>query len=338
MLALQLVRPREFIPVEAPDPVVDKPGWIVVRLNRAMVCGSDLPFFSGAQNELDYPLAVGMFIHECTGEVVAGSSDRFFPGDRVVAMPHEDRGLGELFLAAQDEVWKVPDCLNDMELAVLIQPLSTVLFAADKLGPVQGLDILILGAGPIGILMSWVLGHRGARSIRLVDPVRARCEQACRFGAQDAIPATSAEVRSLRRSGLLRWPEPDLCIEAVGHRQPAVNDALALVKKGGRVLALGVPDDPVYAIEYELFFRKNIQLIASVTPDWQDYLARAAELVAGAGHELGPLVTHRFPVMNAADAFALAERRTDGVLKVALDGRTWDQPDEASRQEILIPR
>ena len=67
---------------------------------------------------------------------------------------------------------------------------------------------------------------------------------------------------------------PDICIEAVGHQMETLNDCLELVRQQGTVLAFGVPDQPVYAIEYETFFRKNAHLIACVTPDWSEYLAK----------------------------------------------------------------
>ena len=57
-----------------------------------------------------------------------------------------------------------------------------------------------------------------------------------------------------------------------------LNDCLALVRQQGTVLAFGVPDQPVYAIEYETFFRKNAHLMACVTPNWSEYLAKARDV------------------------------------------------------------
>jgi threonine dehydrogenase-like Zn-dependent dehydrogenase len=104
-------------------------------------------------------------------------------------------------------------------------------------------------------------------------------------------------------------------IEAVGHQTGTINDCLILVRKYGTVLAFGVPDQPVYPLEYEVFFRKNASLVAVVTPDWTDYLARARELFLNCHPELSWLVTHRMPIKAAAHAFTLYEQHADNISK-----------------------
>jgi threonine dehydrogenase-like Zn-dependent dehydrogenase len=102
-----------------------------------------------------------------------------------------------------------------------------------------------------------------------------------------------------------------------------VNDCLELVRKHGSVIAFGVPDHPVYALEYETFFRKNAILIASVTPDWSEYLAKAQELFLANCRELSSLVTHRLPIREAEKAFGMYERHEDGIVKAVLDASCW---------------
>jgi threonine dehydrogenase-like Zn-dependent dehydrogenase len=97
-----------------------------------------------------------------------------------------------------------------------------------------------------------------------------------------------------------------------------------LVKKQGVVLSFGVPDQPVYPIEYETFFRKNATLVAVVTPDWSDYLVRACDLYQTNQHELAWMVTHRLPIREAAKAFTLYERHEENILKVILDASAWE--------------
>jgi threonine dehydrogenase-like Zn-dependent dehydrogenase len=107
-----------------------------------------------------------------------------------------------------------------------------------------------------------------------------------------------------------------------------LNDCLELVKKQGTVLAFGVPDQPVYAIEYETFFRKNAQLIAAVTPEWRTYLHKALEIFIQEQEQLEGLVTHRFPIWSAQHAFTLYENHAQGVLKVILDAADWQKNAE----------
>jgi threonine dehydrogenase-like Zn-dependent dehydrogenase len=86
-------------------------------------------------------------------------------------------------------------------------------------------------------------------------------------------------------------------------------------------LALGVPLEPVYPFDFTRFFRQNVNLIASVTPPDETYMTRAAEMIAQHGQELSFLITQRFALDQAAEAFALYESRTG--IKVLIDGKGW---------------
>ena len=195
MRSLQITRPRLIENIDAPYPSISGKGWIVVRLRNALICGSDLPAFNGKNQILNYPLPPGMYIHECTGQVVESTSNRFQPGDRVMAMPHDCCGLSEYYLTPDDSAVHIPDALKTGDLAPVIQPLATVLYAADKLGNVTNQSVTILGGGPIGAMMTWILNLRGAGPIRIIDPIEDRCEFVKKFGASAAL--TLSAVRSL---------------------------------------------------------------------------------------------------------------------------------------------
>jgi len=179
-------------------------------------------------------------------------------------------------------------------------------------------------------MMTWVLNMRGASPIRIIDPIRDRCEFAKTLGASTTLAATSMEARSLHRSNVLGFTEADICVEAVGHQQEVLNDAIAFVRPEGRLLVLGIPDQPVYALEYERLLRKNLQLIASVTPNWVVYMTKAADLLIQNVGDLQPLITHRFGIADAAGAYSLCEKRSDGVCKVLLKAGKdhWELPEK----------
>ena len=120
-----------------------------------------------------------------------------------------------------------------------------------------------------------------------------------------------------------KWNPPDICIEAVGHQTDTINDCLELVRKYGTVVAFGVPDHPVYALEYEVFFRKNALLMGTVTPDWAEYLPKARDLFMDNSEELSRFITHRLPVREAEKAFHMYERHEGGIVKAVLDARRW---------------
>lgn len=119
------------------------------------------------------------------------------------------------------------------------------------------------------------------------------------------------------------WEPPEIVIEAVGHQMDTLNHCFELVQKRGTVVAFGVPDQPVYSIEYETFFRKNAVLVATVTPEWREYLAKARDFYLACQEELEPWVTHRMAIREAEKAFSLYERQEDGIVKAVLDAFEW---------------
>jgi threonine dehydrogenase-like Zn-dependent dehydrogenase len=325
MNALHLVRPRTFSPVQVPAPSLDpaRPGFLLVRTRWVAMCGSDLAFFAGSKRHKPFPLPAGAPGHEVTGQVVESTSDQFRPSDWVVAMPDGDVGLSEFFLAQAAKAVRLPAEQAGSDCACLIQPLSTVINAVDRMGEIEGRSVAIAGLGSMGLMLCWLLKKRGASCIVGIDPVPERCRAAERLGVSRTWPMRSVEVVQIARQSPGEWEPPDICVEAAGHQMDTLNDCLELVRRRGTVVAFGVPDHSVYTIEYETFFRKNLTLTAVVTPEWSEYLAKARDLFATCRGELEGLVTHRFPIGEAERAFALAERRGDGVLKVILDASRW---------------
>lgn len=325
MKALQVVKPRSFEQVQVVVPDLESVGLdrILVRPEWVSMCGSDIPFFTGGKRHKTYPLPVAAPIHECVGQVVESTSSLFQPGDRAVAIPERDQGLSEYFVAQAAKAVKLPSDLDDHGTSCLIQPLSTVINAIDQLGDLEGKSIAVIGLGSIGLFFCWLLKKRGAARILGIDPLEERCRVAAGMGANECLTARSLEVLHEARQNPGGWDPPDICIEAVGHQMDTLNDCLALVKYRGTVLAFGVPDQPVYALEYETFFRKNAHLVACVTPDWSEYLAISRDIFLDARDELEPLVTHSFPIRNAGQAFTMYEKHEDGILKALIDMSGW---------------
>src|SRR5512139_3082124 len=215
MKALQVIRPREFIQVETdipdlnaagPDRVLVKPSWV-------SMCGSDIPFFTGSKRHKAYPLTAAAPIHECVGCVVESTSSLFQPGDQVIAIPEGDKGLSEYFVAQAAKAAKLPPDLEEDGTACLIQPLSTVINAVDRLGDVKGKSVVVIGLGSIGLFFCWLLKKRGASHIVGIDPLAQRCEVALGLGANDCITARSLEVLHDARRNPEKWDPPDICVE-----------------------------------------------------------------------------------------------------------------------------
>jgi L-iditol 2-dehydrogenase len=317
-----------MIQTPVPDLPSGSPEKILVRTTWVSMCGSDIPFFTGSKRFKPYPLATGAPIHECVGQVIESNSDLFKPGNWVVCIPEGDQGLAEFFVAQAAKAAKLPPGLEESDTSCLIQPLSTVMNAVDRLGNVEGRTVAVIGLGSIGLLFCWLLKKRGAAQIVGIDPSERRCRAAEGLGANRTFPTRSIEVVHLMRQHPDEWELPEICIEAVGHQMDTLNDCIELVKKRGTVLAFGIPDHPVYAIEYETFFRKNANLLAVVTPDWSEYLSKARDIFISYRQELEALVTHRFPIQDAAKAFTLYANHEDGILKALLDATAWETNSE----------
>jgi threonine dehydrogenase-like Zn-dependent dehydrogenase len=326
MRALQLVQPRIFEMVDVHVPIIntDAAEWILVKTRWVSLCGSDIAFFNGNKRYVNYPLSTGAPIHESVGEVIESQSVQFRPGDIVLAIPEGDQGLAEYYLAQACKAIHLPLELTNYDDSCLIQPLSTVLNAVNQLGEIKGKSIAVVGLGSIGLFFCWLLKKREAEFILGIDPIPHRCQVAEKLGATKTISKRSAEVIHAARFEPDQWQPLDICIEAVGHQTKTLNDCIDLVRKQGTVLSFGVPDQPVYPIEYETFFRKNALLIAVVTPDWSDYLSRACDLYQTYHDELAWLVTHRLPIKEAAKAFTLYEHHEQNILKVILDASVWE--------------
>lgn len=325
MKALQVVRPHllEFVQAPVPELPPGNRDYVLVRTASALTCGSDIPFFNGNKRSATYPLAVGAPVHECTGEVVESASAEFRPGDIVLSIPDGNQGMAEYFLAPESKTVLLDPSIEDLGAACLIQPLSTVLNAVDRLGDFRGKSVAVVGLGSIGLLFCWLLKRGGAGSLIGIDPIPERCRHADSLGATQTICCRSIEALHAARVRPETLNPPDICIEAVGHQTDTINDCLELVRKYGTVVAFGVPDQPVYAFQYETFFRKNATLLGTVTPDWKEYLTRARDLYRDNAGELSGLITHHFAMRDAAKAFTMYERREDGIIKAVLDARSW---------------
>ena len=201
MNALHLVQPRSFVNIQVPVPKLGSgnPEQILIRTNWVSMCGSDIPFFTGSQRIKHYPLAPGAPIHECVGQVVESQSTRFQPGDWVIAIPENNQALAEYFVAQAAKAVRLPLDLANSDSSCLVQPLSTVMNAVDRLGDIQGRSVTVVGLGSTGLFFCWLLHKRGAGRIVGIDPCEYRCQMAERFGAARTYPMRSSQMIGIAR-------------------------------------------------------------------------------------------------------------------------------------------
>jgi threonine dehydrogenase-like Zn-dependent dehydrogenase len=317
--ALRLCAPATFEHVpDAPSPT-PRPGQVTVRLDAAAICGSDLPKFrSTADPRCGRP---GFPVHECVGHIVAADTETGLePGQRVLAMPDDDCGLAEIYRADPDTTHPISaHHLTDAQ-ATLIQPLATVLYATAKLGTVTGAHVAVLGLGPIGLLCAHILHQHGAR-VTGVDPVARSTHLTTAFGIDHHLHAVATAWPATAHAA-----DPvDICVEAVGHQQQTIRDAVAITRHSGTILALGVPDDADYTFPYQALLRGNITLKTSITPPWQEFFGPAEDYLCTHLDTLSRLITHTFPITEATAAYHAYAQPTHDRLKVIISAaRGWN--------------
>ncbi|MCW2796158.1 zinc-binding dehydrogenase [Nocardioides sp.] len=324
---------------------------VLVQVRRASLCGTDLKirarkFFKG-----DGP-PVDTFVpgHEYAGVVAAiGSAvDEFAVGDRVVTEAHRgcmrcsnclhgkytdclnygkqhkghrtqgmtvNGGFAEYARNHVSTLHRLPDSLG-FDAGVILTTVGTVMHAFDVLNDlVVGARVAVIGPGPIGLLAVQVAKQLGAESVALIGTRESRLKLGHTFGADLVLNARDGDVVSrVREMG--DGHGVDIVMECSG-APSAVDDALLMCKRAGRVVLVGFFEHPVTANLNEAVMN-GINLY-SVRGEGSGSLARAVSLASQGRLETETLVTHHFPLEEVSEAFdTYAERRGDAI-KVMLD-------------------
>lgn len=319
---------------QEPKPV-PADGEVLVRVTSVGLCGSDLHWFDEAgigDAQLDRPLVLG---HECAGVIASGERS----GQRVAIDPAvpctacvfcreghpnlcetmrfaghstQDGGLQEYMAWPSDGLVPVPDGFTDEEIAML-EPLGVAIHAV-SLGKVEpAMTVGIFGCGPIGLLILQVAKAAGATRIVATDKHPHRLEAARALGATAAIEADAGR-------------EQEAVWEATGGEgvtvafeaateNAAVETAIAAARPGGRVVLTGIPSDDRTAFQASVARRKGLTL--KLTRRMKHTYPRAIELVERGRVDVRALVSHRFPLEQADEAFGVAQRRAG--LKVVIE-------------------
>ncbi|GAC1330388.1 MAG: zinc-binding dehydrogenase [Mycobacteriales bacterium] len=320
MWAHHLIESRTFAKVTCPTPTEgDLPeGQVLLRVLAGGICGSDLPLFSSvptmlsADNGWDRGVPPGYPLHEVVGEVLASRDPAIETGSRVVGWASRFDGLSEYIVTDGEAVWAYDPALEPTT-AVMLQPLACVLDAMDKMPDPAGIRAVVLGQGPIGLLFSHVLRTRGANAVLGVDAVD-RSDVAEVFGVTRTITSTAGDWAM----GVDSADRPDLVVEAIGHNDTTLNDAVRAVAPGGHIYQFGMPDGQSFPFHLYAFLRKNLRLTAGLTVERRRALAAAGAYLAQYPDLAKHYVTDVFPVDEVQQAFELAVVPRAGRLKVTL--------------------
>lgn len=333
MLVARLKEAGSVDVVEEPVPVPG-PGESLVRVTAVGLCGSDLHWFGqGAIGDavINRPLVLG---HEMGGVVVGGPLDgrrvavdpaipdntcprcmegnhNLCPAVRFAGHGSTDGGLREYMTWPTEHLYPVPEHMSDATVA-LLEPFGVALHAFD-LGHVRFASAVgVVGCGPIGLMLVQVARAAGASQVVAVEPLEHRREAAARWGADASLSPEQAR----QREGVL-----DIVFEVAGN-DDAVGTAMSLVRPGGRVVLVGIPDDDSTCFPAALARRKGLTI--SMSRRMKDAYPRAVGLVERKVVDLGPLVSRTFPLAEAAEAFKVAATRQG--LKVVVVPAPSGQP------------
>ena len=343
MRAVVLTGERSVEVADVADPQLPGPDGLVLRIEKAAICGSDLHLYHGILATPGVQLG-----HEFLGTVeeIGSAVSTVKPGDRVLVSgvigcgrcaaclgrdPVVCRNQGTRVFgtsldlaggqaeaaavpAADASVLVVPDDISDDHALLLTDILPTGYLGALRADITPGDTVVVIGLGPVGVLALQCARLFGPARILAVDMVPERLANAERLGAEPVDARDGGTIAHvLDRTG---GRGGQAVIEAVGADQ-SISDAIFCAAPGGTVSVIGVSMNFALPLPMPVLLMKRLTLrvtLASIPSTWDALLP----LVATGKLVPDDLFTHRFSLTDAAEAYRLFDAREDGVLKVQL--------------------
>ena len=340
MKALVKVQPEPGLQIEeVPIPELGRDD-VLIRVLRTGVCGTDLHIYEWdgwAQDNVPVPLVIG---HEFVGEIVdlGPDVDDLEVGDLVSGEGHlvcgrcrncmagrrvqcaRTKGIGvnhpgafaEFVAMPATNVWRHPPDI-DLDVAAIFDPFGNAVHTALTF-PILGEDVLITGAGPIGLMAAIVARHAGARHVVITDVSPYRLDLARRIGVTLAVDSSSTTLQDAMRQLEMREGF-DVGLEMSGKPQP-LRDMLAAMTHGGKIAVLGLPTEQ-FGIDWAHLVLNMITIKGIYGRQMFETWYEMAVLIQS-GVDIAPVITHRFDAMDFDAAFATVRSAQCG--KVVL---TW---------------
>ncbi len=323
---------------DVPEPAIGH-NDVLIRMQKTAICGTDMHIYKWddwARRTIRVPMAVG---HEYCGEIVAlGSEVRGFSiGDRVSGEGHLTCGycrncragrrhlcrntvgvgvnrpgcFAEYMSLPAVNVFKLPDAIDD-EIASILDPFGNATHTALSFG-VVGEDVLITGAGPIGIMAVAIARFAGARHIVVTDVNDYRLALAQRLGASRIVNVARDPLDGAMQS--LGMAEGfDIGMEMSGN-PVAFRDMLRTMHHGGSIAMLGIMPDGT-GIDWDQVIFKGLMLKGVYGREMFETWYKMASMLQS-GLDIRPVITHRLPIADFEEGFRIMGSGQSG--KVILD-------------------
>jgi threonine 3-dehydrogenase len=315
---------------------------VLIRIHKTGICGTDLHIYKWdewAKRTIPVPMVVG---HEFVGEIqeVGANVSDFFPGQVVSGEGHvvcgrcrnclagrrhlcaHTKGVGvnrpgafaEFLALPMSNVW-VHDRSVDREVASIFDPFGNAVHTALSF-PVLGEDVLVTGAGPIGIMGAAVAKHAGARYVVITDVNPYRLELAHKMGVTLAVNPRERSLAEVQKDlGMMEGF--DVGLEMSGH-PAAFRDMLVNMSHGGKIAMLGIPEKEM-AIDWNTVIFNMLTLKGIYGREMYETWYKMTVMLQS-GLDIRPVITHRFHYTEFQKAFDVMLTGQSG--KIVLDWET----------------
>lgn len=307
---------------------------VLIRVDRTGICGTDLHIYkwdAWAQKTIPVPMVVG---HEFVGEIVAVGDNvhDFFPGEIVSGEGHvvcgrcrnclagrrhlckDTQGVGvnrpgafaEYLVLPMSNVWHHKPDIN-RDVASIFDPFGNAVHTAlsfDLLGE----DVLITGAGPIGIMAAAIARHAGARHVVITDINPYRLDLARKMGATVAVDPRSQSLTEVQKQLDMREGF-DVGLEMSGNPQ-AFRDMLANMCHGGKIAMLGIPTEPI-EIDWNIVVFNMLTIKGIYGREMYETWYKMSVMLES-GLNIEPVITHRYHYTEFEKGFAAMKSGESG--------------------------
>ena len=322
------------------------PGELLVKVMSASICGTDLRILHG-NHRMYAPGTVRIPGHEVVGTIakVGTPGDRYAVGQRIFCAPNTGCGHCQQCISGNNNLCANYDAIGvtsdggfaeyvriparsveqgnmipvsesvDPAVAALMEPFACVVRGQNALHIQPGEVVLVMGAGPIGVMHAKLAKARGAGRVVVSEPIADRAAQARRMGADRVVDPSSEDLSEALKQESAGRGADIVIVAAPAH--VAQQSALELAAIGGRINFFGgLPKDrPTVTLDTNLVHYKELVITGTTACSTADCW-QAAQIVNAGLVDLSDIVSQRFPLKEAVAAFAAAEDRKS--LKVVL--------------------